>query len=290
MKKRHRARAIAKPRRASKAATAFRSPLSATSAGPPGLVAVPCVAWIWTEVMPSFMYLESSLPDGSYVAYTVAGSTICGKRNNAVDQMLNEPTFEWLLFVDSDMILPKGALQRLLYRKADIVGGMYCLREEPYAVVAGHVLERGQSDDPLRPTQHPDFLIRTLSPVMIARGDVPVDVCGTGVMLIHRRVLESMDSPWFVPNERPNCAHGQNEDYNFCLRASDQGFTIACDTSVTCGHVGTTNITPEYAMQWFKAHGRVWAEEYPDANMRLVVDPAGLTASKAGDDDVCTAR
>ena len=166
---------------------------------------------------------------------------------------------------------------------------MYCLRGEPYCVVAGHVIERGQSDDPLRPTQNPDFRVRTLQP-LVNHGAISVDVCGTGCMLIHRRVFESMDPPWFVANEHPNCAFGQNECYNFCLRAQDRGFTIACDTSVTCGHFGTTNITPEYAMQWMKSYGGVWAEEYPDANTRLVVDPAGLTASKAGDDAVRTAR
>ena len=82
---------------------------------------------------------------------------------------------------------------------------------------------------------------------MVNHGAIPVDVLGTGVMLIHRHVFEAMDRPWFVANEKN--FRWENEDSNFCIRARDLGFTIVCDTSVPCGHMTEMSITPTVALK-----------------------------------------
>ena len=73
--------------------------------------------------------------------------------------------------------------------------------------------------------------------------------------MIHRRVLESMKPPWFVANEGTHKGvhqGGQNEDWNFCLRAQDQGFRIVCDTNLHIEHIGNHGITPRFSAEWQK--------------------------------------
>ena len=206
----------------------------------PGLIGVPAVAWMWTETIPSFIRLKESMPPGSAMRFVTEYSTICSKRNGLVEMLLEEG-LQWLLFVDSDTTVPADALQRLLASNADVVGGMYCKRGDSYCVCAGRVAERGQSTDPLRPTDDPGFRFQSLAQSMVNQGALEVDVCGTGVMLVHRHVFEAMNRPWFVANEQSPV---QNEDFNFCLRARDLGFRIVCDTSVPCGHITAMSVTP----------------------------------------------
>ena len=82
---------------------------------------------------------------------------------------------------------------------------------------------------------------------MANQGPIPVEVCGTGVLLIHRHVFEAMDPPWFVANEKyyPEA----NEDLNFSIRARDLGFRIVCDTSVPCGHITALSVTPSVSLK-----------------------------------------
>ena len=213
--------------------------------------------WLYAEAVFSLVSLCLHLPKGSMFEFESAFSTIDGKRNNLVANFLKEPTFEWLWFVDSDLIVPKGALARLLEHDADIVGGIYCTRFPPFFATAGHVLQQGTGVDPLRPSETKGFRIRALSLNALDGRVTEVDLLATGCMLIHRHVLEALEPPWFVSNvgTYKMTTMGQNEDWNFCLRARDHGFRIFCDTGVQCNHVGSWEISPQFARVW-REHDR----------------------------------
>lgn len=62
------------------------------------------------------------------------------------------------------------------------------------------------------------------------KGLVKSEVVGGGVMLIARRVFEhpAMKMPWkFVYDD--DGLFKQSEDFNFCIRAREAGFTVWCD-------------------------------------------------------------
>lgn len=59
--------------------------------------------------------------------------------------------------------------------------------------------------------------------------------------------LEALDPPWFVANEgSAEKAYDANEDFNFCLRARDAGFTVMCDPQVQAEHIGAHGATLDH--------------------------------------------
>lgn len=138
--------------------------------------------------------------------------------------------FEWLFFLDDDVIPPPDVLPRLMAHKVDIVSGVYFRRNEPIVPCMQKLDKDG----------NPTWITSFSWP-----GLIEVDHVGAGCLLIHRRVLEAMKSdaprPWF----EWLCDHGNlkktemtSEDFTFCRRARQAGFKIHVDTSVHCVHAG----------------------------------------------------
>ena len=145
---------------------------------------------------------------------------------NTVCQVALEKNFQWLFFMDDDVIAPPDTIQRLINRNADIVSGLYYRRAEPIMPVALY-------DTKPKPTFVTNIQLGQV---------VEVDLVGAGCLLIHQRVLKAMKKPWFdwlmdrddIPEEE-KCS----EDFAFCRKAKkDHGFKIILDTSIQCLHVG----------------------------------------------------
>lgn len=139
--------------------------------------------------------------------------------------------FQYLFFLDSDVIPPRDAVLRLLAHKLPIVSGLYFRRSPPVGIPVmqkppGHWV-----------TQFPENAL------------LDVDTVGSGCLLIHRSVLEKMQQqplkpyhPWFHwgvdrrgldPDDQ--C---MSEDFNWCLHAKKLGYRVLVDTSIQCKHVG----------------------------------------------------
>lgn len=168
-----------------------------------------------------------ALPPMSGVA-TRAGGTFDTMRNSACEDALRLG-FQWLMFIDDDVIPPPDVFARLAGHNKDIVSGLYLRRQEPICPVA-------QTINPDGSTQ---WVTTWDPPECIAE----VDLVGAGCLLIHRRVLEGMAKPWFdwelgrkTPAELGRPA--MSEDFSFCVRAKQAGFKIYLDTSTRCEHVG----------------------------------------------------
>ena len=140
--------------------------------------------------------------------------------------------FEWLAFLDSDVVPPSDAFLRLLSHRQPIISGLYCRRSPPHGI----------------PVAIRDGTWVTTYP----KGQViEVDYVGAGCLLIHRSVLERMQAEpgrpaskrWFdwkvdlaglVPP-----GEALSEDFAWCRRAKrDYGYRILLDTSIECKHIG----------------------------------------------------
>lgn len=178
-----------------------------------------------------------------------AGANLSSKRNQAVQQFLDETNAEWLWFIDADMTFEPDTLDRLLARG-----------EEGIGVVGG--LCFGHTDDLVWPTLYqlmpdPGGSDRK---VMARATDYPdgelvkVDATGAACLLLHRNVLTAMRAaaeegregfhpafPWF----QETALHGTpcGEDITFCLRAGYLGFPIVVDTGIHIGHEKTRYLT-----------------------------------------------
>lgn len=124
-------------------------------------------------------------------------------RNSIVDKFLDVGA-RWLFFLDSDVLCPEHALERLMSHNVPIVGGLFYRRhlDRPGMVAhpaiwklvpagvkvtcsacqAVHTTKEGKYQPILNPP--PNRLIE-------------VDTQGAGCLLIHRRVFEKVEKPWF---------------------------------------------------------------------------------------------
>lgn len=148
-------------------------------------------------------------------------------RNNAVHQLLGS-SFEWLFFLDSDVIPPRDAILRLLAHKQPFISGVYARRSPPVGVP---VMLRGHNWI----TEYP------------ANSIIEVDLVGAGCLLMHRTVFEKLPpqrpgKPWFDwrVDMKGILPEGEcmSEDFTLCIHYKRHGGRVLVDTGVVCRHVG----------------------------------------------------
>jgi hypothetical protein len=135
-------------------------------------------------------------------------------RNRAVE-LFQQDKCDWLFMIDNDTVPPGGVFQLLEQLDGrDVVAVPY-----PF-----HKIEGGKlivSDCSFRYNSATDEIVaagRILEP-----GFHEVAACGTGAVLIHRRVFERLEKPYFRSTENTN---QPAEDIEFCCHARDAGFKI----------------------------------------------------------------
>lgn len=138
-------------------------------------------------------------------------------------QMALDGGYDALMCVESDIILPPDALQKLTALETDIAYGLYVFRHGRRQWSAYTFLKSTKgvslSDDP---------------EAAKARWGTVMEVAGVGqgCTLIHRRVLERIEfrlwpgTPWTVA-----------PDWMLAYDAQQLGFRQVCDLSLVCGHM-----------------------------------------------------
>lgn len=174
--------------------------------------------------------------------FTFSGLPFDHGRNAAVEHFLKGP-WEYLFFLDSDVIPPHDAILRLRNHNLPIVSGMYCRRSQPIAIP---VMRKGIE-------WYTDFPKGQL---------VEVDFVGAGCLLIHRDVLENCPysdkgrgKRWFdwrsdlagnidPRTEKPYAIiECTSEDFSFCATVREKmGLKVIVDTSIECEHIGTFSV------------------------------------------------
>lgn len=157
---------------------------------------------------------------GSESCYLPAG------RNRIVKDAL-EGGFTHLFFLDQDVIVPPGTINKLLAHKKPVVGALYYQKIAPHAPNAG--------------SQNPDG---TWQPLSNRQRNVElqrVDVIGMGATLIDLDVCRKLgEDGWFNMNGETG------EDIMFCERVRKAGFSLWVDTTIDAYHVGATPVDRSY--------------------------------------------
>ena len=166
----------------------------------------------------TFMYVEGMLGKRNL--------RICNERSCYIDSNRNVIAKnavalgdDYVFAIDSDMMFPPDALERLLAADKDIVGATYARRQPPHRLI-GAAKDRVKS---LTPDGGLQEMIR-----------LP-----TGMLLIKTKVFKALPYPWFKISYLED-GSTQGEDINFCILAIEHGFDIWCDPKLTSelGHVG----------------------------------------------------
>jgi hypothetical protein len=210
-------------------------------AAPPeqAVIAYPHPGTVRAEFMRSMLALARHC--GEQVAGIIdvhAGPNLSRWRNAIVERFLSYDV-PWLLMVDTDMVFAPDMLARLVaaadWAERPILGAL-CYSEnedgEPYSTMYELVEEQGQPRFARYATWPEDTAYR-------------VAATGTGCLLVHRRVFETITrhkpdpvAPWF--REVTFGGRLMGEDLTFCMRAAAAGLPIHVHTGIQVGHVKTT--------------------------------------------------
>lgn len=186
------------------------------------MIGVPTDRFIESDTFKSIYDLE--IPDGYCMCfYPYVSNQIDDIRNKIVNE---SKKYDYLLFVDSDMILPKDTLIKMIEADKPIISALYIQR-----IPKTHTLEVYMDNENNGVTNIPYELIEH-------RGIVEIAACGMGCCLIKTEVFHKMEYPYFVYTSAITHDNTISEDIYFCLKARRNGFTVWADETIRCDHIG----------------------------------------------------
>jgi hypothetical protein len=155
--------------------------------------------------------------------YFVDGLFYDRARNSLVEQILaSGQGYTHVVWIDSDVVPPMDAPERLLATGKTVVGGLY-LTKGAHRPAVFHL-------DPLRPY------------LSVPGGLVQVDGYGLGCALVETGVYESMAAA-FGDRRWHEFVEGDGEDVFFFRRLQKMGVEAWLDGSLRCGHVKDQVVT-----------------------------------------------
>ncbi len=159
-------------------------------------------------------------------------------RTQAAIQCINAG-YQFLFFLDSDVVAPKDTIPRLMAHRLPIVSGLYHQRFPTWTGVLGEYL-------PCMFNEKVDAKgIRTKEPIIDYQPGSLVEAALVpgGCLLIHRTVFERMAQAgikrffeWTLQVDSDPPGSGMSEDFSFCAKARELGFKCFVDTLVPCSH------------------------------------------------------
>jgi len=186
------------------------------------LLGMPCVREIPTKTVISLL---QTVDKASVHPMIVEGSLIYDARD-AIARYAVDNDYDYVLYVDSDMIFSSEDLKKLVSHDADIVSGLYVTRRgENKNVCYKKIITRRRF-----PYRAPDLIVDPCT-----SGYAPVAACGFGFCLIKTSVVKCMLKRYkslFEPK------WGVGEDIAFCIRAKKCGYQVFTDRDVKLGHIG----------------------------------------------------
>ncbi len=155
----------------------------------------------------------------------------CAKaRNKIAEEALNRKV-DYVLMVDSDIILPKNALVDLLEYYPDVCFG-YCVRHK-----AGKKMGHTETaiNKPSNNNATPFFTDELIEQRNKGVYRLPIRSAGAACVLIQTNVFKNLEYPWFDYISYKNKTF-LSEDYFFCKKCRDAHIPLCVDTRVACGH------------------------------------------------------
>jgi GT2 family glycosyltransferase len=141
--------------------------------------------------------------------------------------------YDYLMWIDSDMVFQPEQFFKLLDHEKDVVSGMYKMNDNlNYATV------ENMDEDFFEQWSYYQFLqdndIKKKN-----RKLFKADYTGMGWMLVKYGVIEKMKYPYFYPRKtthKPGWEEFVWDDVEFCLRVREAGFDVWVDPNIIPGH------------------------------------------------------
>ena len=192
------------------------------------LIAVPCMDLVQASFAQSLASLNKV---GQCAVAFNACSLIYDSRNKLAAKAMKDE-FDYMLWLDSDMVFSPDILEKLIADDKDMVSGLYFRRTSPYTPVIFKDSEL--KDGRLVWSDYTDY----------PKGELfKVAGAGFGCVLMKTDMIFDMIGKygdWFTP------LYNSGEDLSFCYRARELGYEIWCDSRIKCGHMSHQMITEDF--------------------------------------------
>ena len=159
---------------------------------------------------------------------TRIGSIIRGR--NRIREHFLQGYHDFLLFVDTDVMLPADAIEGLIECRSDVSSGIYLCNQEikgKLQLIPTVYVPVGEGGSG-RSGQARTVPIRDVIPKKI----FDIMACGLGCALISRKVLEKIHFHRLEGSD----SETDKEDVAFCLDVRKEGFSMKANSAVKCGH------------------------------------------------------
>lgn len=196
------------------------------------LIAVPTFESILPETFKSIYGLD--IPVDTQCQFDFVKGYDCARARTAIADEAVQYGFDYVLMVDSDVILPSNTLVDLLEGDPEVVLGIYPRKNTTTGQT--EIFLPGHKDFVDANNLNLDKLdTEPYSGRFEAKGG------GLGCALIKVDILKKIPKPWFNYVMYPN-GNVLSEDNFFCDRATGYGFKIQADGRVRCAHLVRTFI------------------------------------------------
>jgi hypothetical protein len=190
-----------------------------------------------------YTLLTSNAPLAS--AMRVQGNQIGRQRQNALDHWYDNSDFEWILWVDSDIVLTAEVIDKMWSvadkNKAPVVSGLYFISKEmERSVMAPFPAAFNFTEN--------EYQIQYIHPLPI-NSVVKADAAGFGLLLMHRSVVTKMREvhgkvPFF--NETGVGEEFVSEDINFFRHMKAANVPLHVHTGALVKHMKRFALDVEY--------------------------------------------
>ena len=186
------------------------------------LIAVPTFENISPETFKSIYAQDTT----EHTVFEFVKGYDCARARNVIAEIALQQDAEYVLMVDSDVVLPSSALRLLLENPVDIKLGVYPRKNT----------STGQTE--IFKLGNKDFVdANNLNMSEISKRECfDIKGGGLGCALIRTEVFKKIPQPWFKYVQYDNGALLSEDNY-FCWQAAEAGCKIQVDTGVLCGHV-----------------------------------------------------
>ncbi len=194
------------------------------------LIAIPTFENVATETFESIFNLEKI--QGVKTDLRFVKGYDCAKARNSIAKISQNEKYDYVLMVDSDVVLPSNTLERLVHWiDLDFVMGYYPRKDEPdssevYKLGWGYPIKNRLSISELKNSEAD--LIR-------------IQGGGFGCAFMKVSMFDKLKYPYFkyVEYDNGDCL---SEDLYFCEEAVKASFKLYVDPKLACSHVKKTII------------------------------------------------
>lgn len=193
------------------------------------LIAIPCMDMVQTEFVRSLVGMRTS----GQVQYAFSQASLVYDGRNMLASMAIDGGWDRVLWLDSDMSFEADLFEQLsadLDEGRSCVSGLYFSRKRPVRpIIYREVgLDRSGEEPIPRAQNYEDW----------PKGQIfPIAACGFGAVMMKTEMLRKVRERFKLPFSP---VLGFGEDLSFCMRCTELGETIWCDSRIRLGHVGVS--------------------------------------------------